>query len=212
MHSGLIGLAALLTSGGLLYAYYAYRVWRTARRASSEAGRADAVLVFGKRSPDGAPDADLEHRLRRTLAVLGQDASGQPSLYLLGGRTGGLESEATQMFRALQARGLPANVAAILEDQSQDTLQNLRHARELMRTNAHEHVLLISNRYHLARVSLLARNLGIMHQVIAAESDHSIATIGAGNVLREAVFLMWIDIGTRYARGMGFKRMLARVT
>lgn len=212
VHSGLVSLAALVFSGGLLYAVYAHRVWRTARQAPAHADPTDAVLVFGKRMPDGRPDRDLEHRLSRTMQLLARSDVNTPALYLLGGRTGGPESEAAQMLAVLKARGLALTDEPILEDQSQDTLQNLRHARELLRANAHKHVLLVSNRYHLARVSLLARNLGLHHQVIAAETDASLTTVGAANLLREAAFLMWLDIGTRYARVMRFKHMLARVS
>lgn len=211
LHSGLIALSALLLSGGLLYGAYAWQVWRTARRAPAQPTQSGALLVFGKRSLDGRPDSDLEQRLQRTLHLL-QSPAAPPAVFLLGGRTGGGQSEAAAMLAALRARGLNPEIEPILEDQSQDTLQNLRHARALLQERAHRHALLVSNRYHLARCSLLARNLGLTHELVAAEADASLRTLGPGNLLREAAFLMWLDIGTRYARGMGFKRMLARVT
>ena len=211
LHSGVVALAALLLSGGTLYGLYLHRVWRTARSSPTRPARSGAVLVFGKHMPGGVPDADLAARLDRTLDLLPEVPASAP-LYLLGGPTGGPRSEAAAMLELLRARGLPESVPVVLEDQSLDTLQNLRHARDLLRVQEQDHVLLVSNRYHLARCSLLASNLGLAHDVVAAEAEVSARTLGARNLLREAAYLMWIDVGTRYARGLGLQRMLRRVT
>lgn len=211
LHSGVVALAALVLSGGALYGFYLHRVWRTARMSRIEPERAGALLVFGKHMPDGMPDADLAARLDRVLELL-PGVSADVPLYLLGGPTGGPRTEAAGMLDILRRRGLPESIPVVLEDESLDTLQNLRHARDLLQRQGHGHAILVSNRYHLARCSLLARNLGLAHDLVAAEEPTAPGALRATNLLREAAYLLWLDVGTRYARGMGFRRMLARVT
>lgn len=211
LHTALVTLAAFVASGGLLYGVYLHRVWRTAHRASVQPSRNGSLLVFGKRLVRGAADADLDRRLARARALLVAETLPQ-ALYLLGGHTGHAHSEARFMLDHLRKSGLPATLDVMLEDQSIDTLENLRHARDLLRSRGHTRAILLSNRYHLARCALLAHNLGLDHEVVAAEDDAGWATLGPGRLLREAAFLMWIDVGTRYARGLGLRKMLARVT
>ena len=211
LHSALVALAALTCSCGLLYGLYLHKVWQTAKRAKTKPTQSGSLLVFGKRLVQGSADVDLELRLDRAHALIATEESPH-ALYLLGGHTGHDRSEARFMFDRLSERGLPAALDVALEDQSIDTLQNLRHARELLQQRGHARAILLSNRYHLARCALLARNLGLDHEVVAAEDDHRLATLGAGRLLREAAFLMWIDVGTRYARGLRLRGMLSRVT
>ena len=111
-----------------------------------------------------------------------------------------------------------------LEAQSRDTLQNLRNARELLHGAARRvmaggagkdalpRVTLLSNRYHLARCALFARQLGFDCELCAAEPH---LPLGPRTLLRlagEAAYVCWSDLGTRWARLIGPRRMLARVT
>lgn len=211
LHSASITLLVLLLSCGFAYFIYLRRAWRVARSAPIRPNAGAALLVFGKRLADNRADAELERRIERAHALIHGD-HGLDCVLLLGGRTGAEQSEAAYLHQALQARGLPGHVPIELEDASVDTLQNLRHARELLRQRQARRAVLLSNRYHLARCARLASNLGLDAEVVAAEPEATLAAIGAAALAREALFLMWLDIGTRYARVMGFERMLARVT
>ena len=97
----------------------------------------------------------------------------------------------------------------MLEDQSRDTLQNLRHARDLLAGDGID-LILLSNRYHLARCLFFAECLGLSGRPCAAESVWS--WTAGGKLLVEAAYLMWVDIGRRWARLIGHRRMLAKVS
>lgn len=209
LHALLVSTAALVASGGLLFAGYAWHVHRVARRAPAQPALEpfDAVLVFGKHCPDGEPDADFRARIERARAL----ARRRPELpvLLLGGGT--VPSEAEVAARELQAGGLPPACELVLEHASRDTLENLRHARELLQSRRAGRVLLVSSRYHLARCALFARQLRIPHEVCAAEEHPDRASLRWRALLLESGLMMWIDLGARWARLIGHRRMLARI-
>jgi hypothetical protein len=226
LHSGFIAAAACILSAGLLYVAYLVHVVRVARRASCQPEQGDCVLLFGKHAPHGRIDPDFRARLDRALALSNKH---RPSrVVLLGGGAHGEDTEAEVACTELRARGLDARVSLQLEDQSRDTLQNLRNARELLRdgairlmgaradgpmpADALPRVTLLSNRYHLARCALFARQLGFDCELCAAEPR---LRWGPRSLLRlagEAAYVCWSDVGTRWARLIGHRRMLARVT
>jgi uncharacterized SAM-binding protein YcdF (DUF218 family) len=205
---GVAALAVLLT-GGLLYAVYVLRVYRVARHSRQHADDGDCVLVFGKALRDGQPDADYRKRLAHALA-LAQHQPRRPLILLGGGAPGASEAEVG--LRELQALGLPEAVPVRLEDQSLDTLQNLRNARQILAAEGPARVLLLSNRYHLARCSSLARALGLDARPCAAEPRFRLREQGLARLLQEGAFLCWLEVGTAWARLIGHRRMLERVS
>lgn len=200
LHALGVALVVLLATGGLAWVAYLGHAWRTARRAGTQAR--GTLLVFGKHCPHGEPDADFAARLRRAEALAAQGAIDR--VLLLGG--GDHPTEADIAARTLRARGWPEAIPLLLEDESRDTLENLRHARRLLGEHGAP-VWLLSNRYHLARCALLADGVGLPHALCAAE-DH--AKFGA-ELLSEASLLMWIDIGRRWAALIGHQRMAAKL-
>jgi uncharacterized SAM-binding protein YcdF (DUF218 family) len=207
LHAFAVASLALLGSGGLLYLWYLREVRRVARSAPVQPPLDDAaaILVFGKHSRDGRPDAEFRHRIERARA-LAHARRGVP-LLLLGG--GGGPTEAEIAARELRAGALPPDCELLLEHDSRDTLQNLRHARELLQARGAGHAVLVSSRYHLARCALFARQLRIPHRLCAAETAPR-APLAA--LLCEAAYLMWIDLGLRWARFIGHRRMIARLS
>jgi uncharacterized SAM-binding protein YcdF (DUF218 family) len=209
LHALAIAFLALCGSAGILYLGYAWHVFRIARRAPvlPELDHVDAVLVFGKHCPSGDPDADFRSRIERARAL----ALARPGLpiVLLGGGTSPTEAEVAA--RALRAGPLPADCELVLEQHSRDTLENLRHARDLLQQRRAADALLLSSRYHLARCSMLARELGIPHRVCAAEEEPPRGLCGWRPLLGEAAYVMWIDVGQRWARLTRNRRMQARL-
>jgi len=222
LHALGIAGGALLLSGGLVYLAYVLHVWRVARSSPAmppAASRDRIVLLFGKRCRGDQPDRDFQHRIGRAHQLVTTGQAG--TLLLLGGGPSPTEAEIAQ--RALQSAGLPSGTRLILEHDSRDTLQNLRNARRLLavdltqgqslpaREDGREAVLL-SSRYHLARCALFARHLGMPHQLCAAEAAWSWSLPSAGRLLSEAGYLMWLDIGARWARLIGHRRMLEKIS
>lgn len=210
LHTGLVALAACVLSLGLVYAAYFAHVLRTARRAGCEPQAGDCLLLFGKHAPNGRIDSDFAARLDRA-AHLWRERPPR-SLVLLGGGAHGEPTEAEIARDALLARGLSPDAPLRLESASRDTLQNLRNARQMLGDAVRGRVTLLSNRYHLARCALFARQLGFDVELCAAEPRLPLRPGTFVRLAGEAAYVCLADIGTRWARLTRNQRMLARVT
>ena len=215
IHTGVVTLLACLLSAGLVYVAYFVHVLRVARKAPCVPERGDCVLLFGKHAPQGRIDADFAARLERAATVWRERPP--RDVILLGGGAPGELTEAEVAQRALLARGLAHGPTLRLEGKSRDTLQNLRNARELLVADARadgapRRVILLSNRYHLARCALFAGQLGYDWELCAAEQTLAMRPATFLHIAAEAYFVCHSDIGTRWARFIGDRRMLARVT
>lgn len=208
-----VTLVVFLGSLGLVYVAHVVNVWRLARRSPVTATHRRALLIFGRRLVGDLPERDFIGRLSR-----GRDnvlAGAADRVLLLGGTSGGSVSEAEAGRRWLMAAGWPADVPMLLEQLSIDSLENLRHARELLRPagdGSLPAVWLVTSRYHLARCLYLARRLGFDASPIAAEPRLTLSGRYVVRMLMEAGYLMWIDIGMRWASLTGNRRMAARIS
>ncbi|HEV8695122.1 MAG TPA: YdcF family protein [Lysobacter sp.] len=213
LHAGAVAMSACVLSAGLVYVGYFVHVWRVARRAPCAPAYGECVLLFGKNAPGGRIDRDFAARLDRAVSLW--KVSPPRSLVLLGGGARGERSEAEVARDGLHARGLARDIPVQLESQSRDTLQNLRNARALLTTTAAQsrpRVTLLSNRYHLARCALFARQLGFDWELCAAEPTLRLGPQTLWRLAGEAAYLCWADLGTRWARLIRHRRMLERVT
>nr|WP_244754278.1 YdcF family protein [Rhodanobacter sp. B2A1Ga4] len=207
-------MLALVLSAGLVWLGYLIHVCRIALRSPLAPPRRMVTLVFGRRLVRDAPEHDYQQRLRRALTLAEQRQTGH--LLLLGGCSGGQCSEAAAGHAWLRLHGLPGEVQVELEQESVDSLENLRHARRLLLTEAGDAglppVALVTSRYHLARCLLLARRLGFDGTPVAAEPALPRQGRYLGLLLLEASYLMWIDLGLRWAQLIGHRRMVARIS
>lgn len=214
LHAGLVSLLALLLSGGVVWLAYLIHVCRVAAHSPLAPPCRMVTLVFGHRLESSLPDNDFRQRLQRAL-VLAQTAR-TDCVLLLGGCSAGQCSEAAAGHAWLLQHGLPARVRLELEQESSDSLENLRHARSLLRTQADHAALppvaLVSSRYHLARCQFLARRLGFEVVPVAAEDVLPHRPAYLLHLLGEASYLMWIDVGMRWADLIGHRRMAARIS
>lgn len=213
---GLDGFAMLALSTGLILASagvswlaLVWQVYRTARSARTDFGDCEAALLLGMRLQDRQPGHDYRQRLDQALRFLQRDP--RHRVLLLGGVTGdSQESESAAGKRYLLERGAAA-AAIHVEEKSRNTLENLRNARQAMQDWPGE-VLLVSNRYHLARSSALARGLGIAHRLCAAEPRLHLSPAMLVTLLREGFLLHWYYTGSLFARWTGNRKMLTRIT
>lgn len=177
---------------------------------------------------------DFEARLDRAVSLWRQRPP--DNVVLLGGGAPGEPTEAELAQAGLLARGVTIDLPMTLESQSRDTLQNLRNARVLLSAGptaapvaasatlvaspaetrgierAPLRVTLLSSRYHLARCALFARQLGYDWELCAAEPALRLGPATLLRIAGEAGFVCITDLGTRWARLIGARRMLARVT
>jgi uncharacterized SAM-binding protein YcdF (DUF218 family) len=211
--AALVTVIVLVGSLGLVYVVHAVRVWRLARHSPALAARRTTLLVFGRRLVDDRPEHDFISRL--TCARENAQAGRADRALLLGGLSGGSVSEAAAGKRWLLAEGWPDDVPLLLEQMSIDSLENLRHARELLRGGvgaALPPVSLVTSRYHLARCMYLARRLGFDASPLGAEPHLPLNRRYVSRMLMEAGYLMWIDTGMRWAALIGNRRMAERIS
>jgi len=214
VHVAVVVGAAMALSLGLVWLGYLLYVWRVAARSPLAPPQRRDLLVFGRKLIGDRPERDYQQRLARALALVHEGRVER--MFLLGGCSGGRISEAEAGLAWLRAHGLPDAVAPRLEQASTDSLDNLRHARSLLRHDDPGHamppVALVTSRYHLPRCLLLARWLGFTASVpVAAEERLRLDRRIALRLLAEAAYVMWIDLGLRWARRIGHARLLMRV-
>jgi uncharacterized SAM-binding protein YcdF (DUF218 family) len=213
LRAAAVTVLAVLLSGGLVWLVYLIHVCRVAMRSPLQPPRRMAVLVFGRKLQADAPGHDYRQRLQRALVLARQQDTDH--LLLLGGFSGGRISEAEAGRDWLRQHDLPAQTRLELEQESVDSLENLHHARRLLQagtTAALPPVALLTSRYHLARCLLLARRLGLQVVPVAAEAGLPWRARYLGLLMLEATYLMWIDLGLRWARLTGNRRMSARIS
>ncbi|HET6430646.1 YdcF family protein [Dyella sp.] len=213
-HAAAVSVAALLASGGLIWVGYLLHVLRIARHSPLQPPERMIVLVFGRRLERDEPGPDYRHRLSRALTLARAQLAER--LLLLGGRSGTSSiSEAAAGHRWLQQQALPAQVPVQLEHESTDSLENLRQARALLQPGVgaarFPPVALVTSRYHLARCQLLARRLGFHGVPVAAEPSLSWSPRQVRLLLLESAYVMWIDLGVRWAQLIGHHRMAGRI-
>lgn len=204
-----VAAAACALSAGLVYLGYFLHVLRVARNAPCRPERGECVLLFGKHAPGGRLDRDFQARLDRAVSLWSERPP--RSLVLLGGGAAGEPSEAELARCGLFARGLAADAPLRLESESRDTLQNLRNARALLGEGMRSRVTLLSSRYHLARCAWFARRLGYDFELCAAEPRLRLGPRTLVRIAGEAAYVCLSDVGARWARLVGNRRMLARL-
>lgn len=206
-------LLTLLVIGGTLglslLVFYLH-AWWIARTTVCEKHTDVCLLVFGKRLKQGAVDADYRLRLDKTIEFLKLNL--HRSVILLGGpQRQGYLSEAKAGFDYLLKNGL--NTPNIqLEQHSRNTLENLRQAREMLANENADSLVLITNRYHLARIRAIANSLGLKHRLCPAEAELSLTPAVIGKLAFEAFYILWFNTGKTWARLTCNRRMLQRVT
>ena len=214
LHAAVVSVLVVLLSAGTVWLAYLIHVCRIAARSPLAPPGRMITLVFGRRLELDAPEHDYRQRLQRALALV--QSQHTDHLLLLGGACEGQVSEASAGYAWLQQQGLPGGVRVELEQESVDSLENLRHARQLLQgfnaDAALPPVALVTSRYHLARCLLLARRLGFSGLPIAAEPTLPWQPRYLAVLLMEATYLMWIDLGLRWADLIGHRRMAARIS
>lgn len=204
-------VAVGIATAGLAFAAALLWVLWIGLRTPADA-RGDVLLVFGKRLVDGAPDGDYRARLQTAARLF--RAGGGAHILILGGRTGDAEiTEADAGARLLRSLPGGETLHLSLERASGDTLTNLRNVRALLAGKPREPVVLITNRYHLARVGQMAGSLGLVFRRCAADS--AAASLRLAALWRwplEAFYVTWFATGKGWARLTRNRRMLSRVT
>jgi uncharacterized SAM-binding protein YcdF (DUF218 family) len=209
-------LSNLLIAGtwGASLIWHVVRVRRIARETPAAIDppnlMPDLVMVLGVRLRNDRVTAEYARRLQRAAALFA--GGGDPTILVLGGRTGDASvSEAEQGRRFLLDAGIPPT-RILVEDRSAHTLENLRHARALLRQRSERPLALITSRYHLARSQAMARGLRLQAALCAAEDRWRDGVVPTLLLLREGYLLHWYHVGRTWSEWTGNRRSLAKIS
>jgi uncharacterized SAM-binding protein YcdF (DUF218 family) len=200
---------AVLSCGATLVLSVAYVVW-IACRTECDAPPCRRILVLGMRLDlKGKPGPDYRMRLARAAALWTRAKTTE--IVILGGRTAaGQPSEAASGAVFLHACDV-ATGSILLEDRSRHTLENLMLYRAHFGPES-DPAVLVSSRFHLARSSLLAKDLNIAHVPCAAEAARRPALRHVPLMLFEAALIHWYLTGRGFVRLTGNRPMAARIS
>ena len=149
-------------------------------------GSQDTLLILGKRVLSDSPDQDFSLRIQRLDGLLAE--STERNAIASGSARSGKISEA-----AFVAQALP-NYNIALEQQARSTRENIRNSLPL--APADTSIAVITNRYHLARTAVIARQKGLSLTLIPAEdvwewSWSNIVSLGRETMLYWPTRLGW---------------------
>lgn len=152
-----LAVARLMTFGVILFIGLA--IWIGWFGFAAKPSVSDCIIILGCRVYGTVPSPFLVARLDEGLRLYGQ---GYASYFVVSGGQGPGEAitEAEAMKRYLVQKGVPAD-SVILEDRSTSTVENLAFSMECMRERGLDSALVVSNRYHLLRASIMAERLGL---------------------------------------------------
>ena len=148
---------ALLGTGTLawLASLGAVFVWER----NDQARPAGAIVVLGAAQYVGHPSPVLRARLDHAIALWRQKLA--PKLIVTGGMgTGDTTSEAAVSRRYCMQNGVPSS-AILLENQGRTTSQSVAAVATLMRGLGRRDVVLVSDPFHMLRLTIIARRHGL---------------------------------------------------
>jgi uncharacterized SAM-binding protein YcdF (DUF218 family) len=152
-------LAPPLLAGSLLAAVY----WQA---RTDETRSVEAIVVLGAAQYNGRPSPVLRARLDRTIEVWRDGVA--PLVVVTGGRlTGDAFTEAEAGRDYLIEHGVPES-AILMENEAHDSWESMQGVARILEERGLSTVLLVSDGFHLLRVKLMARDLGLTAYVTAA--------------------------------------------
>jgi len=131
--------------------------------------RYDAIVLLGvELGSDDRPTQEMHARAKE--AAIQYAAGAAPVIVACGGTLQGhAVSEAEVMAGLLTALGVPGE-SILLENQSQDTMGNMRFARALL--GGRRRVLVVTSDYHVRRAVMTARRAGFVSHGCGAALEH----------------------------------------
>lgn len=119
---------------------------------------AHAIIVLGAAQYDGKPSPVLRARVDHAIQLWRRGLA--PLLVVTGGRgEGDTTTEAAVERRYALAHGVPDS-AILLEPESRSTSESLRNVSAML-TESRRDVILVSDPFHMLRLSIVARRFGL---------------------------------------------------
>jgi uncharacterized SAM-binding protein YcdF (DUF218 family) len=132
-------------------------VERVGRR--DEAREADAIVVLGAAQYVGRPSPVLRARVDHAVSLWKRGLA--PTLILTGGTgVGDTTSEAAVARKYAMSRGVPDR-AIVVEVKGRTTSESMRAVARIMDDREEKSLILVSDPFHMLRLSILARRHGL---------------------------------------------------
>ena len=147
----------------------------------------DAIVVLGAAQYAGRPSPVLEARLDHAVSLY-RARIARTIVFTGGRRSGDISSEAATSARYARRKGVPKS-AIILEDESRSTTEQMHAVARIASMRKMKRVVLVSDRFHMLRLLLTARRLGLeAHGSPTTSSPISLTEVaGIRYVLAESV-------------------------
>jgi uncharacterized SAM-binding protein YcdF (DUF218 family) len=145
-------VAAAFAGSALMAAIYV-------QSRSDQTRPVDAIVVLGAAQYNGRPSPILRARLDEALAAYREGVA--PLIVVSGGRQQGdqyTEAEASRDY--LVERGVPAD-KILLENDAHNSWESMKGVADLLKEQQLSKVLLISDGFHLFRVKMMAKDVGL---------------------------------------------------
>lgn len=139
-----------------LFSFVAVLAWER----NDQARPAGAIVVLGAAQYVGRPSPVLRARLDHAISLWRRGLA--PLMIVTGGTgTGDTTSEAAVSQRYAIQHGVPAS-AILLETEGRTTSQSMEGVAALMGPHGRRDVLLVSDPFHMLRLTILARRHGLV--------------------------------------------------
>lgn len=204
----LVSITLIALTFGLTFIFVFVYIFLIAMKTDCDEITTDHIVVLGKKLLNNRPDKDYRLRLDRVIRIVANRINVQ--IYVLGGVTGVSrisESDAGKCY--LEDNGVQSGNIYV-EEKSRDTLDNMKQL-ESSAMLKDKHIAIITNRYHLARASVMARGFGFDVERCAAEDTFTPGVAEFVTLLVETYFLHWYLSGWSYAKLTRNQRMLSRI-
>jgi uncharacterized SAM-binding protein YcdF (DUF218 family) len=149
-----LAVALIAVAGWFLWVYGQIHFYAM----HDEAGRADAIAVFGAAEYDGRPSPVLRARLDHALTLFREHLA--PLIVTLGGGGDPRDSEGGVGHDYLLAHGVPEN-QIIAETQSTNTEESAARLAAIARENHLNRILAVSDGTHLFRIRAVSSSMGL---------------------------------------------------
>lgn len=151
----LAGYAVLLVVATWMLSLGAVIAWGSRDRARPS----QAIVVLGAAQYAGRPSPVLRARLDHAVELWGRQMA--PRVIVTGGvGNGDTTSEAAVSRRYVMKKGIPDS-AIVLEPVGRTTQESLGAVAQLLAERGQREVILVSDRFHMLRLAILARQLGL---------------------------------------------------
>ncbi|MBN6187563.1 YdcF family protein [Aneurinibacillus sp. BA2021] len=152
----------------LLYAATAHLAMMNAARQQPSPNAA-YMMILGAGLWGDRMSPSLQYRMDAALSYL-QQSPGTTVIVTGGQGTGEDLPEAVVMQRYLVENGI-APERILVEDKAQTTAQNIQFSKPLMKS---DHVVIVTNDFHILRAKLLAKRAGMTVETLAAPTPESV--------------------------------------